>query len=53
MVEHLAVVAAIAPIQFLLGAANTRARLLTRGEVRFWCVVLFVAAELVTLGVSS
>lgn len=51
MVEHLAIVAAVLPFQFGLGVFNTRKHVFTRGEVRFWCVVIFVAAELVYLGV--
>lgn len=50
MLEHLAVVAAVTPLHFALGALNTRTRWLTGGEVRFWGVALFVLAELVFLG---
>jgi hypothetical protein len=52
MAEHLAVVAAAVPFQLALGVVNTRRRLLTRGEMRFWCIVIFVAAELIHLGTS-
>ncbi len=50
MVEHLAVVAAVTPLQFALGALNSRTSWLTAGEVRFWGIVLFFAGELVYLG---
>ncbi len=53
MFEHLLVVAAATPFQFALGAANTRAKWLTSGEVRFWGVVLFLVAELIYLGSSA
>jgi len=50
MGEHLLAAAAAVPMQVLLGACNTRYRLFTRGEVRFWCVVIFFAAQLVYIG---
>lgn len=50
MLEHLAVIAAVTPLQFGLGALNTHTHWLTAGEVRFWGVVLFLMAELVYLG---
>ncbi len=50
MVEHLLVALAAAPFQVALGAVNTRKHMLTRGEVRFWCVAMFVVAELAYLG---
>jgi len=53
MIEHLAVVASVTPLQFALGAINTRTRWLTAGEVRFWGVVLFLIAELIYLGAFS
>ena len=53
MGEYLAVAIAAIPVQFALGILNTRTRWLSRGEVRFWCVVIFLAAELVYLGVGA
>ncbi len=53
MLDHAIVVAACAPFQFLIGVWNTRSRWLTPGEVRFWGVALFVAAEFAYLGLSS
>lgn len=53
MIDHLLVVAAVTPLQFALGALNTRTAWLTAGEIRFWGVILFLMAELVYLGVSS
>jgi hypothetical protein len=53
MAEHLLVAAAALPLQVALGALSTRRRVLTRGEVRFWCIVIFVAAELVHLGAGG
>ncbi len=50
MLKHLIVFAACAPFQLGLGVVNTRKKWLTPGEVRFWGVVLFVAAELIYLG---
>lgn len=53
MFEHLAVVAAVTPLQFALGALNTRTDWFTAGEIRFWGVVVFLIAELVYLGAFS
>jgi hypothetical protein len=50
MAEHLAVAIAAIPFQVALGVFNTQKRMLSRGEVRFWCVVIFVAVELAYLG---
>jgi hypothetical protein len=50
MIEHLAVVAAAVPFQFALGMANTHRKLLSRGEMRFWCIAIFIVAELIYLG---
>ena len=50
MLQHLAVAAVSLPVQFGLGFMNTRWRVLTRGEVRFWSIVIFVAVELAYLG---
>ncbi len=50
MLEHLLVFAASMPFQLALGVWNTRRRWFTPGEVRFWGVALFVAAEFVYLG---
>jgi len=50
VLEHIIVFAVCAPFQFLLGIWNTRKRWLTPGEVRFWGVALFVAAEMIYLG---
>ena len=51
MLEHLAVFGAAAPFQLGIGVLNTRKKWLTPGEVRFWGVMLFVAAEFTYLGV--
>jgi hypothetical protein len=48
--EHLVVALASVPFQIALGVFNTRRHALTRGEVRFWCVVVFVAAQLIYIG---
>jgi hypothetical protein len=50
MGDYLAVAIAAVPVQTALGILNTQTRWLTRGEVRFWCVVIFLAAELIYLG---
>ena len=50
MVEHLAVAIAAVPFQVALGVFNTQKHMLTRGEVRFWCIVIFVTTELIYLG---
>ena len=50
VLEHIIVFAVCAPFQMLLGIWNTRKRWLTPGEVRFWGVALFVAAEMIYLG---
>jgi hypothetical protein len=50
MAEHLAVAMVAVPFQVALGVFNTQRRMLTRGEVRFWCVVIFVTTELAYLG---
>ena len=50
MLEHVAVFAVCAPFQLLLGIWNSRKRWLTPGEVRFWGVAIFVAAEMIYLG---
>ena len=50
MLEHIIVFAVCAPFQILLGIWNTRRRWLTPGEVRFWGVAIFVAAEMIYLG---
>ena len=39
--------------QILLGGWNSRSKWLTPGEVRFWGVAIFVAAEFAYLGVLS
>jgi hypothetical protein len=51
MLPHLFVFLASIPLQVALGVWNTRRRYFTPGEVRFWGVALFVAAEFVYLGV--
>ena len=53
MLEHVAVAAVCVPFQLMIGVWNTRRRWLTPGEVRFWGVALFIAVELVYLGVVS
>ena len=53
MLEHVAVAAVCVPLILLIGVWNTRRRWLTLGEVRFWGVALFIAAELVYLGAVS
>ena len=53
MLEHVAVAAVCVPFILLIGVWNTRRRWLTLGEVRFWGVALFIAVELVYLGVVS
>ncbi len=50
MAEHLIVFCAAAPLQLSLGVLNTRVKWFTPGEVRFWGVVIFVAAEFIYLG---
>ena len=50
MLEHIIVFAVCTPFQILLGIWNTRKRWLTPGEVRFWGVAIFVAAEMIYLG---
>ena len=51
--SYLWVALAAAPVQLAIGILNTRTRWLTAGEVRFWCLVIFVAAELIYLGASA
>ena len=50
MSAHILVALAAAPFQFGLAALNTRKAWFTAGEIRFWGVVIFVAAELTYLG---
>ena len=50
MSAHLLVALAVAPLQFGLAAVNSRKDWFTPGEIRFWGVVIFVAAELIYLG---
>ena len=50
MAEHLLVALAAAPLQIGIGMVNTRKRWLSRGEIRFWCVVVFFALEMSYLG---
>ena len=50
VLEHLIVFATCAPLQLGIGVLNTRKKWLTPGEVRFWGVALFVAAEFAYLG---
>ena len=52
MITHLLIALAAAPFQFGLAAINSRKEWFTMGEVRFWGVVIFVAAELIYLGSS-
>jgi hypothetical protein len=52
VLDHLLVAVAAAPLQLALGAVNARSRWFTMGEVRFWGLVLFMAAELLYLGLS-
>ena len=51
MAEHFLVFGACMPFQLGLGVMNTRKKWLTPGEVRFWGVAFFVAAEFIYLGV--
>ncbi len=50
MLEHVLVAAVCVPFQLAIAVWNTRRRWLTPGEVRFWGIALFVAAEFVYLG---
>lgn len=52
MSAHLFVALAAAPFQFGLAALNSRKGWFTAGEIRFWGIVIFVAAELIYLGSS-
>lgn len=52
MVEHALVLLTCLPLLIGLGAWNTRSRVFTPGEIRFWGVAIFVASELVYLRLS-
>ncbi len=52
MVDHIVVLVVCLPLFIGLGILNTRRDLLTPGEVRFWGVCIFVAAEFIYLRVS-
>jgi len=53
MMAQAGVLAASLILQLGLAAANTRRRLFTPGEMRFWGVAIFVAVELVMLGITA
>lgn len=49
MTAHLFAVVIAVPFQLGLGVINTRKALLTPGEVRFWCIVIFIMFDLLFL----
>jgi hypothetical protein len=53
MIAHLLVFLASAPFQVALGVVNSKRHWFTAGEIRFWCVAIFVLSELVYLGLSA
>jgi len=50
--EYLLVALAVVPLQYGLAAVNCRKHWFTAGEIRFWGVAVFLAAELAYLGAS-
>jgi len=52
VIDHIIVLVVCLPLIIGLGIMNTQRKFLTSGEVRFWGVCIFVAAEFVYLGVS-
>jgi hypothetical protein len=52
VIDHIIVLVVCLPLIIGLGILNTRRGLFTSGEVRFWGVCIFVAAEFAYLGVS-
>jgi hypothetical protein len=52
MIQHSLVLLVCLPLMVLLGAWNTRKKVFTPGEIRFWGVAIFVASEFVYLGMS-
>ncbi len=46
---HLVVLLAALPLQIGLGVVNARVGFFTRGEIRFWGVVIFVLLEIIHL----
>lgn len=53
MMEHVVVYLVCVPIVVGLGVFNTRKKMFTVGEIRFWGICIFIAAELVNLGAFS
>lgn len=50
MIPHLVIVLAVFPLQLALGWWNTRRQLFDGGEVGFWGMIIFLAAEMIYLG---
>lgn len=51
MIPHFIILILAIPMQLLLGFWNNKSKLLDRGEVGFWSMVIFLAAEMFYLGV--
>lgn len=51
MTDHFIVYLLCLPLIVGLGIVNTRHKVFTTGEIRFWGVCIFIGAELVYLGV--
>ncbi len=52
MIAQLWVLAVTLILQLGLAVLNTRKRIFTLGELRFWDVAIYVAVELVMLGIA-